>query len=152
MGCLQSKAFNQPLNKWNVSNVKDMIGMFYSAESFNQPLDNWDVGNVTNCCYMFAYASSFNQPLNKWDVSNVRNMTDMFACAKAFNQPLPSWNIINVRNMNNIFNNSNFNHVFSTPDAIERVPLKQNCEFLVLKHAEVNVDGNVDVNYVCNVG
>ena len=29
---------NQPLNKWNVSNVEDMDDMFEEATSFNQPL------------------------------------------------------------------------------------------------------------------
>ena len=29
------KKFNQPLNSWNVSNVKTMESMFYSADSFN---------------------------------------------------------------------------------------------------------------------
>ena len=38
--------FNQPLNKWNVSNVTDMSGMFLGATSFNQPLNNWNVSNV----------------------------------------------------------------------------------------------------------
>ena len=31
-------SFNQPLNKWNVSNVKIMRWMFQDAHSFNQPL------------------------------------------------------------------------------------------------------------------
>ena len=31
-------SFNQPLNKWNVSNVTSMQSMFYDATSFNQPL------------------------------------------------------------------------------------------------------------------
>ena len=30
-------SFNQPLNKWNVSKVRDMNGMFMKASSFNQP-------------------------------------------------------------------------------------------------------------------
>ncbi len=38
--------FNQPLNSWNVSNVKNMRGMFHGASSFNQPLDRWDTSNV----------------------------------------------------------------------------------------------------------
>ena len=45
------------------------------AESFNQPLNKWDVSNVTNMDSMFAGATSFNQPLNNWNVSNVTNMT-----------------------------------------------------------------------------
>jgi len=31
-------SFNQPLNYWNVSNVRNMGWMFYNATSFNQPL------------------------------------------------------------------------------------------------------------------
>ena len=31
-------SFNQPLNKWNVSNLYFMWGMFDGASSFNQPL------------------------------------------------------------------------------------------------------------------
>ena len=33
-----ASSFNQPLNNWNVSNVKFMNDMFYHARSFNQPL------------------------------------------------------------------------------------------------------------------
>ena len=44
----EATSFNQPLNKWNVSNVKNMHGMFANASSFNQPLNNWNVSNVTN--------------------------------------------------------------------------------------------------------
>ena len=41
------EAFNQPLNKRNVSKVKDMESMFEGASSFNQPLNKWNVSNVT---------------------------------------------------------------------------------------------------------
>ena len=58
-------SFNQPLNKWNVSNVTDMWCMFWGAESFNQPLNNWNVSNdVTYMRRMFDGADSFNQPLH----------------------------------------------------------------------------------------
>ena len=57
-------SFNQPLNKWNVSNVTDMRWMFADAEAFNQPLNKWDVSNVTNMKCMFKNATSFNQPLH----------------------------------------------------------------------------------------
>ena len=32
--------FNQSLDKWNVSNVKDMFSMFYGCYKFNKPLIN----------------------------------------------------------------------------------------------------------------
>ena len=40
-------SFNQPLNDWNVSNVKSMHSMFAGATSFNQPLNNWNVSSLS---------------------------------------------------------------------------------------------------------
>ena len=37
--------FNGKINKWDVSNVKDMSGMFWYANFFNQPLDSWQVNS-----------------------------------------------------------------------------------------------------------
>ena len=51
--------------------------MFADAEAFNQPLNKWDVSNVTDMEEMFEDAP-FNQPLNNWNVSNVRYMNFMF--------------------------------------------------------------------------
>ena len=65
-----------------------MIWMFSDARSFNQPLDKWNVSKVKNMTAMFEGARSFNQPLNDWNVSNVTYMNNMFAGANSFNQPL----------------------------------------------------------------
>ena len=62
--------------------------MFWFATSFNQPLNNWNVSNVRYMDELFYGASSFNQPLNKWNVSNVTHMREMFMNARSFNQPL----------------------------------------------------------------
>ena len=106
---LGARSFNQPLNKWNVSNVRDMRRMFRHATSFNQPLNNWDVSKVTDMSEMFLGEISFNQPL-KWNVSNVETMNSMFADAEAFNQPLNKWDVSNVTNMWSMFKNaSSFN-------------------------------------------
>ena len=50
-----------------------MNGLFFDS-SFNQPLNNWNVSNVRYMDSMFALAKKFNQPLNNWNVSNVENM------------------------------------------------------------------------------
>ena len=76
---------------WDVSNIKNMEGMFLWAYDFNQPLNKWDVSNVTDMHEMFNEALSFNQPLNNWDVSNVTCMYNMFRDAKSFNQPLDNF-------------------------------------------------------------
>ena len=51
--------FNQPIGDWDVSNVKDMNGMFYNAKSFNQPIGDWVISHKTDCDNMFYGAKSF---------------------------------------------------------------------------------------------
>ena len=84
-------SFNQPLNNWNVSNVKLMASMFKVAKSFNQPLDNWNVSNVTDISRMFEKAASFNQPLDKWNFKEVQYIANMFTRANAFQSELPNF-------------------------------------------------------------
>ena len=52
--------------------------MFDDATSFNQPLNKWNVSNVTSMDYMFANTRAFNQPLNNWNVSNVTIMYEWY--------------------------------------------------------------------------
>ena len=48
-----------------MSNVTNMWYMFLNATSFNQPLNKWNVSNdVTYMRRMFDGADSFNQPLH----------------------------------------------------------------------------------------
>ncbi|TLD83098.1 BspA family leucine-rich repeat surface protein [Helicobacter trogontum] len=94
------------IEKWNVSNVKDMSYMFAYTTSFNQPLDSWNVSKVKDMNSMFAGAESFNQPLDSWNVSKVKDMSYMFAGAESFNQPLNSWNVSNVKDMSYMFYSS----------------------------------------------
>jgi surface protein len=68
-------SFNQPLDKWDVSNVIIMYNMFSFSE-FNQDINDWDVSNVQFMDWMF-FNSSLNQSLNNWVVSNVSNMVGM---------------------------------------------------------------------------
>ena len=72
-----------------------MYGMFKGAEKFNQPLEKWDVSKVKDMSCMFDGAKSFNQPIGNWDVSKVSNMYGMFKGAEKFNQPLDNWNLSN---------------------------------------------------------
>ena len=53
------------ISNWDVSNVTDMAWMFDDAHIFNQPLNKWNVSNdVTYMRRMFDGADSFNQPLH----------------------------------------------------------------------------------------
>jgi surface protein len=46
-----------------------MTGMFFGACAFNQPIGKWDVSNVTNKKKMLGLAVNFNQPLSQWNIS-----------------------------------------------------------------------------------
>ena len=94
-----TEEFNQPLDKWDVSNVKDMSNMFNVALKFNQNINNWNVSNVEDLSKTFRYCKAFDQPLNDWDVSNVKNMQHIFADCENFNQPLDKWDTSNVESM-----------------------------------------------------
>ena len=65
--------------------------MFQGAKAFNQPLNTWDVSSVRRMTDMFRDAVAFNQPLDRWDVSSVCNMKDMFSGAKRFKKYPAQW-------------------------------------------------------------
>ena len=96
--------FNGDISEWNVSNVKNMSGMFWACKSFDKDISNLDVSNVTDMSYMFSECESFNQDISNWDVSNVTNMRAMFSYCKSFNQDISNWDVSKVKNMNNVFN------------------------------------------------
>ena len=64
---------------WDVSNVRDMSGMFQGARSFNGDISKWDVSSVVTMKNMFRNAGSFKQNLcgTRWVHSKAIN-TGMF--------------------------------------------------------------------------
>ena len=99
----ECSAFNQDISGWNVTNVKDMRGMFCRCSVFNQDINGWDVSSVTDMSGMFADCSAFNQDINGWDVSKVTDMGGMFYRCSAFNQDISSWNVSKVTDMQGMF-------------------------------------------------
>lgn len=89
--------FNQNLNDWNTSNVKNMAWTFGNTY-YNQDLSNWDTSKVTNMDGMFHYNSVFNQPISNWNTSNVTTMGHMFHGCTNFNQPIQFWNVGKLTN------------------------------------------------------
>ncbi|WFQ90868.1 hypothetical protein MFERI13461_00293 [Mycoplasma feriruminatoris] len=124
------------LDKWDTSNVTDMLEMFKGAENFNQDISNWNTSNVTNMSHMFSGASKFNQDVSNWNTSNVTNMSHMFSGASKFNQDISNWNTSNVTNMSHMFsgaskfnqdvsnwntsNVTNMSHMFSRAEAFNK--------------------------------
>ena len=74
-----------------------MEEMFMNAVSFNQPLNRWDTSEVRNMDRMFKDAVLFNQPLNHWNVKAVYSAKCMFLGAVSFDQDLGSWRFCNLR-------------------------------------------------------
>ncbi|WP_300485559.1 BspA family leucine-rich repeat surface protein, partial [uncultured Brachyspira sp.] len=71
-------------------NAEDMSYMFYETDNFNQPLDNWDTSNVKNMYGMFFKAESFNQDLNSWNTNNLQDTNCMFKYSP-MQDNMPSW-------------------------------------------------------------
>lgn len=61
------------IEKWNVSNVKQMKCMFANCHLFNQDISGWDVRKVEKICQAFAFTSNFNQDLSKWQLDALKN-------------------------------------------------------------------------------
>ena len=70
-------SFSKPIGDWDVSNVKDMNGMFYNDFSFGEDLNNWKVSPDTDTTEMLDTiytdededdneAVHFNFELAKW--------------------------------------------------------------------------------------
>ena len=89
----KSMTFADTIDTPDLSEVRDMQGMFCGCRAFNSPLEHWDVSQVTDMNSLFTRCESFNQPLEGWNVSQVKNMGDMFAGCVAFNQPLERWDV-----------------------------------------------------------
>lgn len=100
---IECELFNEPLNSWNVSNVTNMSGMFYNCKKFNQSLHDWNVENVENMGSMFVNCCNFNQAIGTWNVSKVTDMHDMFRSCVNFNQDLTQWKVKETCNTQNMF-------------------------------------------------
>lgn len=95
--------FDGDISEWDVSNVKNMYGMFQETY-FNGDISKWNVSNVSNMGYMFEYNTRFNKDISKWDVSNVLNFNCMFRHAHSFNQNIFNWAIDPHANTDGMFN------------------------------------------------
>ena len=79
------------ISDWDVSNVTDMLGMFFYSNTFNQPIGNWDVSNVVIMYVMFSDAVSFNQDLSSWSVNGVTDCYNFSDGATSWTQPKPNF-------------------------------------------------------------
>ena len=97
------------LEKWNTSNVTNMIGLFFGCESLVKlpNISKWNVGNVTNMNFLFKNCKALKEipDISDWKISNVTNISFLFKNCKSL-QKLPDiskWNTKNVTNMESLF-------------------------------------------------
>ena len=95
--------FNGNISQWDVSNVKNMMNMFFNCKYFNGDISTWDVSNVKDMSRMFLGCEKFNSNISTWDVSNVKDMSGMFFGCELFNQDISVWDVSNVTTFINIF-------------------------------------------------
>ena len=79
------------IKDWDVSDVKNMSGLFKNNTTFNADISRWDVSSATNMDSMFEGATSFNADISGWDVRNLKSMEKIFFNATNFNQNIGLW-------------------------------------------------------------
>lgn len=79
------------INEWDVSKVRNFLGMFQSAKVFNDDISNWKINTTqpVTMKYMFQEARKFNSEIKNWNMSAVNNTEFMFRSAEEFRQIIP---------------------------------------------------------------
>lgn len=104
-GCDSDTFEIKGLENWDVSNVKDMEGMFKAVGhkkggAFTLPgIKKWDVSGAETMRYMFYQAgyeaTDFELDLSEWDVSNVKDFNYMFEYAGQY--VTGEWSVGNLK-------------------------------------------------------
>ena len=86
------KQFQQNLENWTVTQLRNANEMFYNCEDFDgQGLANWNVENLQIATYMFSGATNFVEDLSKWNVKSLTNVKAMFGRAEKMNFNVGKW-------------------------------------------------------------
>ena len=72
------------ISNWDVSAVRDMVGLFHRASAFTGNVSSWDVSSALDMSLMFEQASSFAGDLSLWNTHKVQRMVQMFSQATSF--------------------------------------------------------------------
>jgi hypothetical protein len=89
----------------NLFRVRSMESAFFDTKAMNQSLNHWDVSNVENMQGTF-YRSGMNQPIDQWDTWKVNTMLAMFDQSQ-FTQDISMLNFSGIFDKNNLPNEIN---------------------------------------------
>lgn len=88
----------------DVSNVKNMIGLFDGAKEFNQDLSTWTTSRVTSLGTAFRGATKFiGNGLSSWDVTRVTSFGSCFHSATFFNGNISNWDVSRSTHFSHMF-------------------------------------------------
>ena len=99
--------YNGDLSKWDVSNCKNMILMFFESEFNNNSLKDWNTSSVINFLNIFK-SSEFNGDLSNWNFNSTIKLEGCFFESKFNNNSISNWDISSVANMDYLFYNCPF--------------------------------------------
>ena len=116
-----ARAFNQPLNSWDVSNLTDLTGII--SMTYNQPVDSWDTSKNTSLRYVFS-RWVFNQDISMWDTSSLIDMERAFWSNDVFNQDISTKTIVRSDSSTytawDVSNVENIDHAFASADVFNQ--------------------------------
>ena len=94
--------------------IQDISSMFENDSQFNENVNNWDLSSVKNASKAFSKANGFQQSLSKWfkkdanKTYSIENVSGMFEENTQFNDSINDWDMRTVTDASNMFKKSNF--------------------------------------------
>ena len=98
------------IESWDISNFKDIQGIFYSSQPVESDLSGWDVSKV-KIMGLTMVLGDVNPNINNWDVSSATNMTSLVISGNANyieGMDLSGWDVSKVTECNGLTNQLNF--------------------------------------------
>jgi surface protein len=131
------KKFNGDISLWDVSNVKNMSGMFEESD-FDGDISLWDVSKVETMESMFDNSkyTGENGDICEWDISSVYDMSFMFYENTKYKGDISNWDVSKVKNMDAMFKDSSYDGDISMWD------IDKNCSVdAMLSRSQIYING-----------
>ena len=92
------------IDKWDISSVKNIYGLFNGSDITEIDVSNWNVENVTDMGYMFNNCKFENLDISKWKPYKLSNLTFMFNnCQKLKEIDLSNWVVNSLKSIGSMF-------------------------------------------------